>query len=143
MKQECSAGGVVYRKNQQNIEILFILDPYGKWAFPKGHIEAGEESKQAALREIEEETNIAIDNLKIIHCLGDMKYSFTWEGKKVYKTVDFYLVEAEFDVEVKPQRAEGISQIKWVEMDKSLDFLDYKNTGEILQKAIKYLKNTE
>ena len=142
MKQEYSAGGVVYRQNQQNTEILFILDPYNEWAFPKGHIEAGEKAEQAALREIEEETGIKASDLEVVENLGTMEYQFTLGKQKINKLVNFYLMKVEFSVKAEPQKNEGISQIKWVEINKAPDFSGYENTGKVLQKAIKYLDNS-
>lgn len=37
---------------------LLILDVYGRWTFPKGHLEAGESWSEAAVREVREETGI-------------------------------------------------------------------------------------
>jgi len=140
MKQEYSAGGVVCRKTQKGIEILFILDPYDKWAFPKGHIEGGEKPEQAALREIEEETGIGASNLEIMEDLDTMEYQFTLAEQKIHKLVHFYLVKSKSDVKILPQRQEGIKDVKWVDLDKALDFLEYDNSREVLRKAIGYIK---
>lgn len=51
---EQSAGGIVMR----GAEVLMIRDRYGRWTFPKGHIEAGETAREAAVREVQEETGV-------------------------------------------------------------------------------------
>ena len=51
---EKSAGGIVMRGE----EVLMIRDRYGRWTFPKGHIEAGETAQEAAVREVMEETGV-------------------------------------------------------------------------------------
>jgi len=56
--KEISAGGVVYRKEGDRLELLMIEDRYGKWTLPKGKQEAGEEVEETALREIREETGL-------------------------------------------------------------------------------------
>ncbi len=61
-KREFSAGGVVYKKTQdQNSQIFFLLGKhsgYHKWVLPKGLIEPGEKSWQTAVRETKEEMGI-------------------------------------------------------------------------------------
>ncbi len=46
---------------KENIEDRFLLlqQKDGHWSFPKGHIEEGEDSKTASMRELQEETGIA------------------------------------------------------------------------------------
>lgn len=52
-----SAGTIVFRWNGPLREVLMIRSG-SSWAFPKGHIEAGETALEAAVRETEEETGI-------------------------------------------------------------------------------------
>lgn len=39
-------------------KILLIRDRNGKWVFPKGHVDPGETSLEAALREVSEEAGV-------------------------------------------------------------------------------------
>lgn len=140
MKLEFSAGGIVYKKTKKGVKILFILDPFSKWAFPKGHIEVGEEKEIAALREIEEEAGIAIKDLKVVKDLGAMDYWFKEKGDSIHKEVNFFLIETNEGVKAIPQEDEGINDIKWVDLDKALEFSDYKDMEKILKKAVNFLK---
>ena len=56
--REPTAGGIVYRKESGNVEILLIQDAKDRWTIPKGHIEEGEQAKDTAAREIKEETGL-------------------------------------------------------------------------------------
>lgn len=56
MKKEKSCGAVVFKENQ----VLLIKHVLGHIDFPKGHMEAGENEKETAIREVKEETNIDI-----------------------------------------------------------------------------------
>ena len=40
MKFEKSCGVIVYRRNQEHIDLLLVKNRYGgHWSFPKGHVE--------------------------------------------------------------------------------------------------------
>jgi 8-oxo-dGTP pyrophosphatase MutT (NUDIX family) len=55
------AGGVVYRERGDQVEYLLVraTGPLREWVLPKGHIEAGEGARDAAVREVHEEAGIA------------------------------------------------------------------------------------
>ena len=55
-----AAGGVVWRRtNSAKVEVLLVHRPkYDDWTLPKGKLEPGESFKEAAVREVEEETGI-------------------------------------------------------------------------------------
>jgi 8-oxo-dGTP diphosphatase len=39
----------------------------GKFAFPGGHLELGESWEDCLQREVKEETNLTVENLKLVH----------------------------------------------------------------------------
>ncbi|MCR2803192.1 NUDIX hydrolase [Paenibacillus soyae] len=90
---EISAGGVVYRHNEQGeLQIQLIQDRYGKVSLPKGKMEAGETVEQTALREIAEETGL---QGVIVAPIDQIKYQYEHsEHGTVNKEVHYYLVEA-------------------------------------------------
>ena len=52
-------GGILCLTNASNTEYALVQGRYtGKWSFPKGHMNEGEEPLACCLREIEEETGI-------------------------------------------------------------------------------------
>jgi 8-oxo-dGTP pyrophosphatase MutT (NUDIX family) len=55
------AGALCYRRNENGgVEILFVGSRRnGRWGIPKGHVEGGEVSSNAALREAFEEAGVA------------------------------------------------------------------------------------
>jgi len=141
-KIEVSAGGIVYKRSEKGILIAFILDPYDKWTFAKGHVEPGEKSETAAVREVEEETGLK--NLEVIEYLGKIDFWFKDRfqniGANVHKFVYYYLLEAPRDAKYKLQKEEKIKDLKWVAIEEAENFSSYKDTVLVLKKAVQILK---
>jgi len=56
--------------------------PYG-WALPGGKHEEGETLEQTAIRELKEETNLGVTELKQFHVYSDPKRDPRWHGISV------------------------------------------------------------
>jgi len=133
-KREFSAGGIVLRKKGRGFEVLLIKDTYGRWAWPKGHLDQGEKSQDAALREITEE--VGLKDLNILGKAGQSNYFFRLKGDLVFKTVVFFLVQANADEKLKAQKDE-IMDARWFKAEAALKTVEYKGAKEMLAKAIK------
>ena len=60
------------------------------WGFPKGHIESGQTTKEAAIREVREEGGVVAE---IVDKMGASKYTYTRRtGEKIFKIVTFFLM---------------------------------------------------
>lgn len=76
-KKTETAGGVVISKKNK---VLLVNQRGNSWSLPKGHIEAGEDAKAAAIREIEEESGII--RLTFVKKLGSYsRYKIGLDGK--------------------------------------------------------------
>lgn len=138
-KQEISSGGIVYRVITNKPQILLLKDPKGKWTFPKGLIEKGEDARIAAQREIAEETGLK--KLTFKKDLGLVKYNYTYQDTFVYKTVYYFLFQSEIQEIPKPQLEEGISEVKYFNLDKVSEIIGYPKTNlPTLTLAQDYLK---
>ena len=118
------------------IQCLVIRDRYGQWGLPKGHLEDGESSKQAALREVNEETGLS--DLELSEQLGVTDWSFRAKGGVVHKSGTFYLMYSE-EGDPMPQLEEGITECVWVPAHEACSKIKYKNLHQILQKAQRVL----
>lgn len=97
MPKNISAGLLIWRKNNDQIEVLLVHPggPFwakkdeGAWSIPKGLIEEGEDMLNAAKRETKEETGFEADENFLD--LGEIKL-------KSSKIVRSWAVEGNFDV---------------------------------------------
>lgn len=140
MKLEFSAGSIVYRKKENNVEFLLILDAYGKWAIPKGHIEKKEKPLDAALRETKEETGLT--KLEVINELGKSDFWFKAHydsNELIHKYVYYFLFKTSEKDKINFQKEE-IQDAKWYPENEALEKIGYKNLIPILQNAINEIK---
>lgn len=132
---ETSAGVVLYR--YENLDNLFLLLKYpsGHWDFAKGHREMWETNKQAAVRELAEETGIK----DIIFVKGFKKriyYSYLSAGRMIKKQVIFFLGRTlEEDVRLSDEHLEYV----WLNYEESLERVTFDNAKRILVSAHRFL----
>ena len=118
-----AAGGLVYNKNG---EVLFIFRN-GKWDLPKGGIEKGEKRKDAAMREVEEETGVG--KLTVTGKLPKTYHVFKRNGKYKLKVTHWYEMKSSFSGDVQPQLEEGIEKVAWLKPEEITEALQnsYQN----------------
>ena len=105
-----AAGGLV--KNLKTNHFLFIFRNK-KWDLPKGRINKNEEVKNAAVREVEEETGA--ENLSIIKPLNTTYHIFKKNRKYRLKKTFWYLMETDYTGELTPETKEGIEKANWID----------------------------
>ena len=91
VKDETSAGGVVFRIDGGRPLYLLIRDSYQNWGFPKGHLEEGEIAEAAAVREVSEETGL--EDLSVRGAIETIDWFFRFRGQLIHKFCHFYLIE--------------------------------------------------
>lgn len=146
MRFEFSAGGIVYKKLNNKVQVLVAQhSQHHGWVFPKGiigdHPAAGsgqgkkETKEQAALREVEEETGI---KGKIVKEFEPVAYWFVFNGEKIKKTVYYFLMEY-VSGDTKNHDFE-MENVEWIPLDEVLNRLTYPSDKKVWQQAIKMLK---
>jgi 8-oxo-dGTP pyrophosphatase MutT (NUDIX family) len=131
MIEEKSAGAVVFHRNQE-IEYLLLYSNY--WGFPKGHIESGESDRDAALREVQEESGLKVTLVDGFR--ESDTYFFRHKGELVRKEAVFFLAEAKDN---QSRLSHEHSDMVWLTFDEALRRLNYEGGLKILRKANEFL----
>ncbi len=133
-RSEVSAGGVVYRRVGEAIEVALAARRTRRgelaWGLPKGEIEPDETAEQAAVREVREETGLEAE---IDASLGDIRYFYVWEGVRIRKTVRFFLMRATGgDVSLHDNEMEDV---RWFPLPDAIRRAAYRGEREVLERA--------
>ena len=102
-----AAGGLV--KNENNAYLFIYRND--KWDLPKGKIEKQEGTKEAAVREVEEECGIKVSKLDERIC--KTYHSYIYKGEVVLKKTYWFNMRAKGQNNLKPQKEEGITDVRW------------------------------
>lgn len=129
MKREFSAGGIVFNNLGQ---VLLTKHSQNKhWSFPKGLIDPGQTSQQAAVREVREEGGVEAE---IIDKVGYSKYVYSFKGEKIFKVVTYFLMKyisgdhKDHDFEVE--------ESGWYTPEDALKQLSFSQDKTLLKKAL-------
>jgi 8-oxo-dGTP pyrophosphatase MutT (NUDIX family) len=131
-RDEFSAGGVVYRRGEEGIEVVLVGRRRERlWALPKGKPDGDEAPEETALREVREETGL---EARIEQPLGDVAYWYTGaDGQRVHKKVTYYLMQlvggdvADHDHE--------FDDVAWVHLSEAERLLTHRNQLHILRRV--------
>lgn len=137
--REATAGGVVYRKNNGKVEILLIQDAKDRWTIPKGHIEPGETAKQAAEREIMEETGLK--HITVLNWLGKINFRYRRQQSLVLMTTQIYLTRADEQTD-KHQKEQWMNDIAWFSLNDALDKIEYDDIGKLILLGMKKIRQS-
>lgn len=128
-----AGGGLV--TNEFN-EILFIFRR-GHWDLPKGKLEKYETKKDAALREVEEETGIRNLVLGKKICITNHVYKNKSGKRHIKKSYWYHMTAPKMDLI--PQIEEDITEAKWMTMESfnSRERLVYSSIIKVLDKYVR------
>ena len=131
MIKATSCGGVVIFRGKILVLYKNIRNKYEGWVLPKGTVEAGEEYKETALREVREESGVSASVIKYI---GKSQYTFSAPEDIVEKDVHWYLMMADSYYN-KPQREEYFQDSGYYKYIEAYHLLKFSNEKQILERA--------
>jgi 8-oxo-dGTP pyrophosphatase MutT (NUDIX family) len=132
VEREYSAGGVVVQDGRCVVIVPTRRAKGGErvLALPKGHPEGGESGMEAALREIREETGL---EARLIDKLGDVRYWYQRDGRRIAKVVSFYLF-AHVSGEPAGDPVE-VEEARWMTLEDAERALTYRGERDMVALA--------
>lgn len=131
---EHSAGAVVFTRREGELRYVIVESLSGYPGFPKGHVEAGEQERDTALREIWEEVGLRPRLLPEFRAAE----VYPLPGKPdTYKQVVYYLAEYEDQTPV-PQASE-LRAVHLLSLEEALAVLRRESARQILRDADAFL----
>jgi ADP-ribose pyrophosphatase YjhB (NUDIX family) len=120
------AGGVVYRTGRGSTTYLLVdaADDPKQWVLPKGHVEDGESHREAAVREVHEETGVWA---RVVSELG--VEGWTVDGNVV--ATRFFLMEAVG----RGIRRDKERMHRWLPLPEAIALSSYTETRDLLKAA--------
>jgi 8-oxo-dGTP pyrophosphatase MutT (NUDIX family) len=104
------------------------------WTLPKGTPNQGESREETAIREVQEETGLVV---RITGPLESIEYWFVQSGKRIHKTVHYFLMEPiggdlaghdhEFD------------EVRWISFDTAASMLTFETERALVARAAELL----
>ena len=134
------AGGAVYRINDGRVEVVICgVGSPPTWRLPKGTPEPDEIREQTALREVQEETGLEVENEGFIDSI-DYWFVRSVDGVRCHKTVFFFRMsprggdlsmhDHEFDV------------VQWAPVEEALKTLTFENEVRVVRKGLSMVSKT-
>ena len=135
-KKDISYGVIPVIKDKDQWKV-FLIHQYGSggdvyWTLPKGHPEENENPKEAALRELAEETGIVLESLNT-EKEYTQSYTFPYQDIRIEKSVVYFLgiaASEKFEIQEDEVREAG-----WFSFDKALEQLSYENARILLREV--------
>jgi 8-oxo-dGTP pyrophosphatase MutT (NUDIX family) len=130
-----SAGGIVIRHTPGGPELLLGRRWRDRdaptWSLPKGTPDRDETPEETAVREVTEETGLQV---RILGRVGDIHYRFVRDGRRIRKTVHYFLMEAtggdlaDHDHE--------FEEVRWVPLHEAETLMSFPTERAIVARAV-------
>lgn len=137
--KERSAGFIIFRLEKGLRQYLILHYLSGRYDFAQGHLEAGEDNLQAAIRELKEETGI--DQIEIIPRFEvQINYSFRRIQALINKTATMFLAKTNQKEVIVSDEHQGYL---WLPFNEAVKKVTYEKERRVLTDADKYLNKLD
>jgi 8-oxo-dGTP pyrophosphatase MutT (NUDIX family) len=129
---ETSYGGVVVRGDD-----VLVITPAGKrrvTGLPKGGPNPGESGEETATREVREETGVTAT---VREPLGDVTYWYRRGGRRVFKTVHFFLCD--YVSGSTDDHDHEVEDARWIPLTSARKVLSYSGERALIARALSKL----
>jgi 8-oxo-dGTP diphosphatase len=135
VRDQTSAGGVVYRRDGDRVEVVIVaVGPNNRWQLPKGLVDKNEKPEVTAVREAREEGGVASEVVAHIETI-EYWYVGLENGLRVrfHKRVHFYLLRY-VSGDTKDHDWE-VNESRWVPMEHAAAQLAFDNEKRVMERA--------
>ena len=135
VKEQVSAGGVVFRGDQGSVEVVIVsVGGQNRWQLPKGLVEAEEKPEITAVREAREEGGVSSEIVQLIETI-EYWYAGLDNGIKVrfHKRVHFFLLRY-VSGDTKDHDWE-VNEARWVPIEDATGQLAFDNEKRVMERA--------
>ena len=135
VKEQVSAGGVVFRGDKGNVEVVIVsVGGQNRWQLPKGLVEKAESPEVTAVREAREEGGVSSEVVQLIETI-EYWYTGLDNGIRVrfHKRVHFFLLRY-LSGDTKDHDWE-VNEARWVPIDDATSQLAFDNERRVMESA--------
>ena len=138
VKEQVSAGGVVFRGDRGSVEVVIVSVGQNRWQLPKGLVDTGESPEITAVREAREEGGVSSEVVQPIETI-EYWYAGLDNGIRVrfHKRVHFYLLRY-LSGDTKDHDWE-VNEARWVPIEDAKSQLAFDNERRVMERAAQLL----
>jgi 8-oxo-dGTP pyrophosphatase MutT (NUDIX family) len=135
-EREVSAGGVVVRDRECVVIVPTRRAADGRrvLALPKGHVDPGETPEVTARREVREEAGV---ESTLREELGEVRYFYMREGRRIAKVVTFFLLD--YAAGSVDDHDHEVEEARWMALDEAVEALTYRGDRDMAARALRRL----
>jgi 8-oxo-dGTP pyrophosphatase MutT (NUDIX family) len=135
IKEQVSAGGVVFRGDKDSVEVVIVsVGGQHRWQLPKGLVDKDESPEVAAVREAREEGGVSSEVVELIETI-EYWYAGLDNGirGRFHKRVHFYLLRY-LSGDTKDHDWE-VNEARWVPIGDAASQLAFDNERRVMERA--------